>query len=161
MGIREYEIWYHNNWRIYDDLRKFVEKSFSMIFDEEGLVRGTDYILLTSRLKGRRNFLQKIYKEDEKGNRKYLKPTQITDLAGIRIVAFLISDTKMLCNVIERYFDPDYERTIKSSDRLGKNLIGYRSSNYVVKLGGEYFGKWYEYQAFKEIYFEIQVATLP
>ena len=66
----------------------------------------------------------------------------------------------MLCNVIERYFDPDYERTIKSSDRLGKNLIGYRSSNYVVKLGGEYFGKWYEYQAFKEMYFEIQVATL-
>ena len=89
-----------------------------------------------------------------------MKPTQITDLAGIRIVAFLISDTKMLCNVIERYFDPDYERTIKSSDRLGKNLIGYRSSNYVVKLGGEYFGKWYEYQAFKEMYFEIQVATL-
>ncbi len=160
MSINEYEIWYDENCQIYDDLRKFVEKSLKTIFDEEGLVRGTDYVLLTSRLKCRRNFLQKIYKEDEKGNRKYLGPNQITDLAGIRIVAFLISDAKILCNVVERYFDVDDERTVKPSDRLGKNLMGYRSSNYVVKLGEDYFVKLQKYQLFKDIHFEIQVATL-
>jgi ppGpp synthetase/RelA/SpoT-type nucleotidyltranferase len=157
MDTEDLRRWYDENRQLHSELTEFVTKAIENILDEEGLEEGIEYALVDSRLKTLSSFLQKMYKEDTKGNRKYSDPTQLTDISGARIVGYLISDLHELHSVVERYFDIDEERTNRPSDR---KELGFRSTNYVAKLREETFGNDPQYQKFKDKRFEIQVLTI-
>jgi putative GTP pyrophosphokinase len=152
--------WYDDNEESYKELTNFVEKSIKNILTKEGLEEGIEYALVDSRLKTRTSFLQKMYNEDKKGDRKYSLPTQLTDIAAARIVGYLMSDLDDLHSIVERYFDIDDERTARPSSRLKEDQVGFRSTNFVAKLREETFGNDPQYQKFKNKHFEIQVLTI-
>jgi len=118
MNTEDFLGWYDENKQLYNELTEFVKKAIENILDKEGLEEGIEYALVNSRLKTRSSFLQKMYREDKKGNRKYSYPTQLTDIAAARIVGYLLSDLDSLHSVVKRYFDIDEEMTVRPSDRL-------------------------------------------
>jgi GTP pyrophosphokinase len=158
--VDDYKEWYDNNSQLYDDLRIVVQDLIQNILVKEGLEEGSEYALVDSRLKKYKSFNTKMYREDENGKRKYSNPTQLTDLAGIRIVGHILSDVDTLCLLIERFFEIDNENTVRPSTRLGKSQVGYRSINYVAQIHSDSLIKNPQYEKFKGIYFEIQVKTL-
>ncbi len=160
MNTEDFRGWYDENEQLYNELTEFVKKAIENILDREGLEEGIEYALVNSRLKTRSRFLQKMYREDEKGNRKYSHPTQLTDIAAARIIGYLLSDLDSLHSIVERYFDIDEERTVRPSHRLKEDQVGFRSTNYIVKLGEETFGNDPQYLKFKNKHFEIQVLTI-
>lgn len=86
-----------------------------------------------------------------RGNKK-LK--DIKDLLGLRVITYLKSDSKKVCELIEKEFKimgiKDHEKKINGS---------YRGKNYVVKLDQKR-GELIEYGSYKDIEFEIQVTTI-
>jgi putative GTP pyrophosphokinase len=160
MNTEDLLTWYDDNEELYKELTNFVEKAIKNILTEEGLEEGIEYALVDSRLKTRTSFLQKMYNEDKKGDRKYSHPTQLTDIAAARVVGYLVSDLDDLHSIVERYFDIDDERTVRPSGRLKEDQVGFRSTNFVAKLREETFGNDPQYQSFKDKNFEIQVLTI-
>jgi putative GTP pyrophosphokinase len=71
-----------------------------------------------------------------------------------------LSNVDTLCLLIERFFNIDNNKTVRPSDRLGENQVGYRSINYIAKLNEDIIAKNPQYEKFKDLYFEIQVKTL-
>jgi putative GTP pyrophosphokinase len=160
VDLEDFKDWYHKNSQLYDELRIAVEGIIKKILDKEGLEKGKDYALLDGRLKNYRSFIDKMHREDEKGKREYSHPSQLTDIAGIRVVGHILSNVDTLCLLIERFFNIDNNKTVRPSDRLGENQVGYRSINYIAKLNEDIIAKNPQYEKFKDLYFEIQVKTL-
>ena len=129
----DYKKWYYDNWKNFDELRLIVAEQLKTILENEGFAIKRNFILVDSRLKKYNSFIEKILKEDDNGNRKYSDPAQITDIAGIRVVAVLLDDVKLISDLIESNFNVDYPNSIKPSERLIADKIGYRSTNYIAK----------------------------
>jgi putative GTP pyrophosphokinase len=132
MDASHYHDWYNENRLIYDELTKVIRDHIKKMLKNEGLEKAKDFVLVTSRVKKWKSFRQKMIKEDKKGERKYSSPIQITDIAGARIVGFVLSDLDRLSSLIKQYFNIDYEKSIVKSERLESNKIGYRSSHMCV-----------------------------
>jgi ppGpp synthetase/RelA/SpoT-type nucleotidyltranferase len=105
---------------------------------------------VTSRVKTLRSVAEKI------GRKEYNDPlTEITDLAGARVVYLYKSDGPKIEKVIEREF--------VMADRVDKvaamtmNEFGYTAVHYLVRLGASSSGA--RYDDLKELICEIQVRT--
>lgn len=160
MNSQEYERWYDDKKESYGDLANAIYSELQRILDVEGMEKGKDYIFINSRLKTRKSFLEKMYKPDENGNRKYTNPEQLTDIAGARLVGYILSNVTTLCKLVERHFDTDKNRSVTPPQRLGEDQMGYRSTNYIVHVGKKTFDTTKLSHRFKGLYFEVQVKTL-
>ena len=88
---------------------------------------------------------------------KYNDPkNQITDMAGVRIVAYVDSDIPTICSIIERLFDIDSIKSIDKREKLEPNQVGYLSKHYIVSLNQNDR----EYNTYKDMKCEIQVLTV-
>jgi ppGpp synthetase/RelA/SpoT-type nucleotidyltranferase len=63
--------------------------------------------------------------------KNYFEPKEISDLVGVRIVEFVLSDINIISGIIEHKFDIDWDR---SSTEQPEGKFGYRGKNYVVTL---------------------------
>lgn len=94
--------------------------------------------------------------EDE----RYTAPeTQITDLSGGRIIAYVESDLEPIKKIIEENFDIDWPNSLDKSEKLGIDKVGYRSIHYICTLSKERL-RLPEYKKFEGKKFEIQIRTL-
>lgn len=84
--------------------------------------------------------------------------SEIMDLAGVRIVTYLLDDVDQVSRVIRELFDVLEEHSGNKLDLLGADRIGYLSVHYIVKLKDESIiaGT----KKFKGIKCEIQVRTV-
>jgi len=98
------------------------------------------------------NFMTQVVSLE--GKCKTHTPTEIRDIAGIRIAGYLLQDVIALCTLVERYF-----RIVDKSDKL-EYKVGYRGTNYVAIIIEETMSRNPEYKKFKQMYFEIQVKTI-
>lgn len=90
---------------------------------------------------------------------KYTDPLcQITDLAGVRIIAFVPSALKNIDLLIREEFDIR-ERSDKSDELIAEDRFGYASVHYLVALSHNRAGL-AEYERYKDITVEIQVRTI-
>jgi len=91
---------------------------------------------------------------------KYDDPlNQITDFAGIRIIAYVENDLKPICEIIKSSFDIDTKNSRDKSEELGTDKVGYKSIHYIAKIKSDRL-QLPEYRKFKELKFEIQVRTI-
>lgn len=149
-SVAEIVTWYSGKRSIYEQLSKKVESIIREIIADEGI----PFHEVNSRTKEISSFAKKI--EDP----KYSDPiTQITDLAGIRIITYVESDSEKVCKVLEANLEIDPENSIDKSKSLGVDKVGYRSIHYVAKLPPDRI-KLPEYKKFKGLYFEIQIRTI-
>jgi ppGpp synthetase/RelA/SpoT-type nucleotidyltranferase len=156
----DYSQWYDDRKELYDSLRQAVEKVVQYRLDSQGLMKGSDYVFIESRLKNKDKFIKKMNNVDEDGKRKYANPREITDIAGIRIVVYILPDLEPISTVVKRFFDIDMERSVDKFKQLGESQVGIRSRNYIGRLDKNLIKDKPEYAKFKELDFEIQVNTL-
>jgi ppGpp synthetase/RelA/SpoT-type nucleotidyltranferase len=90
---------------------------------------------------------------------KYTEPlSQITDLAGVRIITFFLEDVPAFEELINKEFEV-IEKTDKSDLLEKEERLGYHSVHYIVSLGDQRLTL-PEYSRFRGLKAEIQVRTI-
>ena len=90
---------------------------------------------------------------------KYNENSEITDLAGIRIITYSKKDIPLIAEIIERSFDVDSENSVDKTRTLGNDKVGYRGDHYVVSFGKDR-SRMPENKKFEGLKCEIQVTSL-
>jgi putative GTP pyrophosphokinase len=115
-----------------------------------------EVVQIESRAKDVPSFLRKV--EENPG--KYPSPfEQIHDMAGVRIIAYYLSDVPVIDAIVEREFEVDSENSWKSGDRVDADRFGYASDHYVVSISTPR-ADLAEWQPFAGLKAEIQVRTV-
>lgn len=149
----DYRSWYEKNISKYgfvaNRARNFIETSLAK--------EAIEYPLIQTRVKNIDSFVEKMERKKEKYNR----PQDMTDLAGIRIVCFVLSDIKLVSSLIEQIFHVDWDNSIdKFKELIEEGRMGYRGKNYVVTGRENIFENTRQYEEYMDIPFEIQVRSL-
>ena len=63
--------------------------------------------------------------------------SDITDIAGVRIVTYFEEDVDRVASVIWKEFDVDWANSANKSDLLDADRFGYRSRHFVVQLADD------------------------
>ncbi len=111
---------------------------------------------IESRTKSIESFVEKIQREG-KGYHNPLE--EITDLVGIRIIAYYKEDVDKIGEIIKTEFDIDWENSIDKAWTLDPDRFGYLSVHYVISLP-LHRKEQTEWKAFANIKAEIQVRTV-
>lgn len=148
-GFEESISWYIENRPLYEILAKKVEGILKEILDANYI----EYLKVECRTKSIKSFQKKI----EKGIS--YEPTEMQDLAGIRIIGYVNSDVDKIVNIINDLFEIHEKRSKDKSKMLGTDKVGYRSVHFVAKLSNERL-ELPEFNKFKNFDFEIQVRTI-
>lgn len=115
-----------------------------------------DFAQIESRPKSVESFVEKIRK-DRNG---YVNPLEdITDLVGIRIIAYYKEDVDKIGEIIEQEFEIDWENSLNKTDALDPDRFGYLSVHYVISLSPPR-NELTEWKAFSNIKAEVQVKTV-
>lgn len=149
-NVNDLEVWYDENFNLFE---KLVDKAQSIIIDtiKENNIQINS---ISGRVKEKDSFCTKALKD------KYIDPiNEITDMAGIRIIAYVNSDVDKISKIIEDEFDVDKDKSIDKGNLLGVDKVGYKSVHYILKLTDDRT-KLTEYKSFKNMCFEVQIRTL-
>ncbi len=109
------------------------------------------------RTKTNKSFQEKIRREGKED--KYSSLDDMTDLSGVRIVAFGLDDVDEVCKVIKENFEIDEENSMDKRLTIPADQFGYLSIHYVVshKLDRLNLA---ENVKFKGMKAEVQVRTV-
>lgn len=111
---------------------------------------------VTGRAKAVESFRDKAIRS----GKKYADPlSDITDLAGLRVVLYYTDDVDVVCKLIEREFEVDTSASVDKRQELGPNEFGYVSVHYVVSLRPER-AKLAEWSHLSDVSAEIQIRTV-
>ena len=135
----------------YERFAREVEHQLRCILEEEGIVCNA----ITSRVKERDSLTQKI---DVKSD-KYKSLSEVTDIAGIRIITYYDSDVERAAKIVEREFCVDKENSINKREALGPEKFGYCSVHYVVSMNEDRL-KLPENRGYAGIKCEIRIRTV-
>jgi ppGpp synthetase/RelA/SpoT-type nucleotidyltranferase/Flp pilus assembly protein TadD len=106
------------------------------------------------------SFKKKCKKTSTDGSPKYIDPlTNITDLAGVRVILFFPDDISKICSFIEGNFNVIEKRDVGEDRFATSGSFGYNSIHYLVNLKDD----WVElphYSKYKNMTCEIQVRTI-
>ena len=134
----------------YENLTDAVVSTLSGLIQNHGIA----HLSVSGRTKTVESFIDKAKRKT------YTDPTkEITDLAGIRVITFIESDLKKVCNMIPTVFHVHEDITPDKLSELGVDKFGYRSVHFVCDLGEERIVL-PEFSGFKGMLFEIQVRTV-
>ena len=110
---------------------------------------------VTSRLKSRNSVAEKILRKQG----KYTKISDITDIAGVRIITYYSADVDKVANIIEKEFDIDCMNSIDKRKSLEPDRFGYCSVHYVVKMSSARLSL-REFKQYNGMKCEIQIRSL-
>jgi ppGpp synthetase/RelA/SpoT-type nucleotidyltranferase len=112
---------------------------------------------ISARAKSVDRFLSKAEKKGVDGNNKYSDPlNQIQDQVGARIVTFYVSDIKVICAVVEKYYRLVETKTIVPDSEWE---FGYFGNHYILLLPRDVIDPNIDENLVPE-FFELQVKTL-
>lgn len=135
---------------LYNDFRNKVE-----LLVKELLIQGCiNYHQITSRLKSKNKIEEKFGRKGE----KYKVLSDLTDIAGIRIITYFEDEVDNVAQIIEKEFIVDIENTIDKR-KLETDRFGYKSLHYVVSLDKKRT-KLVEYKRFTNLKVEIQIRSI-
>ncbi|MBD5481034.1 MAG: hypothetical protein HDR15_00670 [Lachnospiraceae bacterium] len=90
---------------------------------------------------------------------KYNENSEITDLAGVRIITYSKKDIPFIAAIIEKSFDVDIQNSVDKTLVLGNDKVGYRGDHFVVSFCEDRV-RLPENKKFKGLKCEIQVTSL-
>lgn len=114
-----------------------------------------NYHSVTARVKKRDSFVKKI----TKSSGKYQSLSEITDVAGVRIITYFEDDVDKVAQILESEFIIDIENSIDKRALLDPDRFGYLSLHHVVSLQPERC-QLTEYKRFKTLKSEIQTRSI-
>lgn len=137
-----------------DTYERYCEKLqdlLALVLDTYGI----EYVQMEGRAKDVASFTEKIQR---KGG-KYGDPlAEVTDLAGIRIIAYYVEDVERIASIIRQEFSVLEEHSGDKQAELADNEFGYASFHLVLELA-EKRSSLLEWQEFAGRKAEIQVRT--
>jgi ppGpp synthetase/RelA/SpoT-type nucleotidyltranferase len=110
---------------------------------------------ITSRVKSRASFERKL---STKGDR-YQSLTDITDIAGVRIITYLSDDVDKIADLVEREFAVDRANSIDKRGALDPDRFGYNSLHYVIEMSPDRI-LLSEYREFATLKAELQIRSI-
>ncbi len=117
--------------------------------------QGKDVHSVSHRVKTRASFKSKIFRE----GKEYTGLADVTDLCGIRIIAYFPDDVDSIAGLIEKEFQVDGENSIDKRAILDPDRFGYLSLHLVVSLPLDRI-KLTEYKRFSGLKAEVQVRSI-
>lgn len=117
----------------YSGERHAYEELAKQVLDRMRTIIGREYPDLkvasyAMRAKGIESLRKKLQKD------KYHENSEITDLAGVRIIVYSKKDIPLIADIIKGNFQIDEEHSVDKADILGSDRVGYRGEHYVVSL---------------------------
>lgn len=141
--------WYDKSYSLYDSYAKCICSLLETLIKRNGL----SYHSITFRTKERQSFLKKA------DRKPYTACEQITDFAGIRVIAYTTADVDRICELIESEFQCDQENSVDKRREMQEDQVGYLSVHYIASFGQDRENL-AEYTSYKGLKCEIQVRTL-
>lgn len=148
---------YKNSRPIYEGFSNILEKIFCDVLERKGI----KYHSVNNRTKTVSSFRRKALTRSEQNQEslKYTRPlVEITDLSGVRVIAFFPKIVKQVCDLIEKEFEI-IEKLDKNEELYKQEKFGYQSIHFLIRLG-ESRTHLPEYERFKGLVAEIQVRTI-
>lgn len=142
---------YDKEKRVYERFAKDVENLLVKFLENQNIT----YNATTYRLKSKESLSNKI---DIK-NDKYETLSEITDVAGIRVISYYADDVDKIAEIVEKEFEVDEENSIDKRKALEPDRFGYCSVHYVVKMKKERL-RLQEYKAYQNLKCEIQIRSV-
>ena len=142
---------YDSKCRLYQNFASEIEHQLKNILGAEGII----YNAVTCRLKDRESLSKKI----DRKNDKYVSLSDLTDIAGIRIITYYTEDVDKVAEIVEREFVVDRENSIDKRDSLEPDRFGYCSVHYVVEMSRKRLDL-PECQAYGGLKCEIQIRSV-
>lgn len=90
---------------------------------------------------------------------KYNQNSEITDLAGVRVITYSKKDIEVISKVIGDSFIIDAENSVNKTSKLGTDKVGYRGSHFIVSFDESRL-KMPENKKYAGMKCEIQVTSL-
>lgn len=138
---------------LYEQFTTDISKVVTTLLHDSGI----EHLPLEERTKTEESFFEKVERPDKA--QKYTSCGDITDLSGIRIIAYLQEDRDKICNIIERTFQVDFGNSTKKEEILNADQFGYGSTHYVISYTSQRLDL-PEFQKFTNLKAEVQVRTL-
>lgn len=142
---------YDHQHQLYSTFTEKVKQLIVAILEETS----TRVHSVSARVKERDKLFEKI----SRPNVKYKYLTDLTDIAGIRIITFFDDEVELIADIIEKEFHIDREKSIDKKVSLDPDQFGYLSLHYIVKLSPER-ARLIEYQKFPSLSAEIQIRSI-
>jgi putative GTP pyrophosphokinase len=143
------EAWYKENITLYQELSVVAKTTI------ESLLRAKDIEIFA--IQHRTKLLPSL---DEKFKKKeYNSISEVTDLCGIRVITYMESELKKVCDALESCLEVVPEKSLNKSEELDDDQVGYRSIHYILKLGADRT-RLPELMQYTDLVFEVQVRTL-
>lgn len=140
--------WYEANIDNYKTLAESVVAVLKTALKSKSI----SYVDIPFRHKDKKSFLKKL-----KG-KSYKSYTDMTDLAGIRVITLVERDVEEVGSLINQLFSVHAEDSVNKSASLGENKVGYRSVHHVCDIGSQR-SSLLENFPLEGLSFEIQVRT--
>lgn len=148
--MKDLEQWYERNKASYEQFSKEVEEIITKILKSKEI----PYQSVCHRVKEKESYLNKCK------NEKYTDPVnQITDISGIRIIAYTNQDVTNICKVLQDEFSVDEENSVNKAEILETDKVGYLSVHYILQLSKKRL-ELPEYKRYEDLKCEVQVRTL-
>lgn len=103
--------------------------------------------------------VESLRRKVSKEGRSYEKLSDITDIAGVRVITYFANDVDQVSKLIESEFAIDRSNSIDKRALLDPDRFGYVSLHYVLELTPSR-ALLAEYRRFKHLKAEIQVRSL-
>jgi ppGpp synthetase/RelA/SpoT-type nucleotidyltranferase len=134
-----------------DEVRRILVESF------KGLALKCQSI--DCRAKDVESFDKKCTKKNQDGTPKYTDPLrQITDLAGVRVIVFLLRDLDRVTEFVEAHLDVREKKNI-GEERFDQGAFGYQSIHYLVALPQKRLDL-PDFAKYRDLICEIQIRTV-
>lgn len=147
---------YQDSLPLYQEFAQAVRSILDIAISKDFGVHSIEF-----RAKSVDSFRKKAEKviDDVKSTPKYSEPlSEITDLAGVRVIAFFPKSLEQICQIIEKEFEVT-EKKDMGEERFSQRRLGYKSIHYLVKLNLNR-KTLVEYQKYNNLVAEIQVRTI-
>ncbi len=118
------------------------------------------YGISVAHIESRVKSIESLKEKLQRKGKKY-KPSlsEITDLAGIRVVVYSLDDIDEVERILRKLFSIDETNSVDKGKELKSNEFGYLSRHYIVSLNEEH-EKLIEYNKYIGLNAEIQVRTI-
>jgi ppGpp synthetase/RelA/SpoT-type nucleotidyltranferase len=141
---------YREQLPVYGRLREVVMEQLKGMLKQSGI----EVTSLDSRIKTEKSFVGKLQRKAS----KYHALTDITDIIGVRIVAYYNEDVDRIASMAENLFEVDWANSVDKRKMHQFDSFGYNSLHYICRMPKELFCDPAE-PSLNEIRFELQMRT--
>ena len=117
---------------------------------------GLDIVGIECRTKTLDGFKEKVDRPEKA--QRYQSCNEVTDLSGIRVIAYLQEEHDRVCEIVRENFIIDPENSANKEDLLDPDKFGYRSMHFVVSYSEDRLNL-PEFKRFVGKMAEVQVRT--